>query len=487
MNNENLFGDFPSATAEQWKELIKKELKGKEFESIVWTTFDKLEFNPFYTQEDLEKLENKEAIPGHYPYVRGNRTNGNNWEIRQDIKVSDPKKANQTALEILNKGITSLGFITDSPELTALLKDILIEHISVNFINNSSSLEILNNFIKEVKKREIQPGIIKGSVNFDFLGEILLTGNNRQITEGFNKAGEIVQVLTKENLSLFRGININGNVYHNAGASIVQELAFSLAHANEYVAELTERKYSVDEIAASMQFTFSVGSSYLMEIAKLRAARMLWAKIIQQYNPKHECSMATYIHCQTSEWNTSIADAHNNLLRATTETMSCAIGGANSITVIPFDNNYKESDNFSERIARNIQIICAEEAHLNKISDPAGGSYYIEKLTDSIASAAWELFKETESKGGFLECIKTEFIQNKIEETAKAKNEAIATGKMIMVGVNKYVNKQEKITDKAEFIKKEEEYFENRDIKPLKKYRAALMPELEMIKQKTEL
>ncbi|HET6243636.1 MAG: acyl-CoA mutase large subunit family protein [Bacteroidetes bacterium] len=485
MNNENLFSDFPAATAAQWKELIKQELRGKEYESIVWKTFDGLKFNPFYTKEDIETLEQKNTIPGHCPYLRGNKVDGNYWEIRQNITVSDAKEANKKALEILNKGVTSLGFITPTNEVSNLLKDVLIEHVSVNF-STKHPLFLLENLITEIKQRNLSSTAIKGSVDYDFLGEMLLTGKCAGTKEGFDIAAEIVQILSKEKLSFFRGINVSGNNYHNAGASIVQELAFSLSHANEYLVELCKKNLSTDAISDCMQFTFSTGSSYLMEIAKLRAARMLWAKIIEQYKPHSDSSFATFIHCQTSAWSLSIADSHNNLLRATTQTMSSAIGGADSIEVLPFDCAYRPADEFSERIARNIQIVCAEEAHLNKVVDPSGGSYYIERLTDSIAAATWELFKQTELKGGFLEAIKTGFIQDEIQKTAHAKNDSIAKGEMVMVGVNKYINKTEQISQKEAFVKSEYPLGQT-DIRPLKIYRAAMHADSELVKQKTEL
>jgi methylmalonyl-CoA mutase len=466
MKSENLFAEFPPASAEEWNELISRELKGRDVASLVWETFDGLKFEPFYTFKDLEKLESKEALPGNYPYLRGNKVYGNKWEIRQDIKVSDTVQANRKALDILNKGVTSLGFISPEASVSDLLTGILPEHISVNFLNSRKSLEILKSFIAEVKARKLQPSVIRGSVDYDFLGEMLLTGNEPDVKAGFDKAAEMVNLLTHENLSLFRGINISGNNYHHAGASIVQELAFSLSQGNEYLVRLTDRNLAIDDIASSIQFTFSTGSSYLMEIAKLRAFRMLWARIVEQYKPVHTCSMATYIHCITSGWNLAVADAYNNLLRATTETMSAAIGGANSIMILPYDSAWREPDDFSERIARNIQIICAEEAHLDKVADAAGGSYYIEKLTDSIAAAAWELFRKTESKGGFLAVAKSGFIQEEAAKTAKAKNEAVAEGKLVMVGVNKYINKSEKLLEKVQAERERE--FRQTAIKRLK-------------------
>jgi methylmalonyl-CoA mutase len=442
MSNNKLFNDFPPVIPGQQKERIIKDLNGSDYGTVLWRTIDDLIFEPFYSIEDLQQSELKNHLPGVYPFLRGNQKNGNNWEIRQDIKVVDDKSANQKALDILNKGVNSIGFITVSAKIDILLSGILIEFMEINFINSSNSIEIFKNLVLHTKNRNLNPLQIKGSVNFEPLADMLSTGelNDAWETNAVSLATEIIE----GGFTFFRGINVSGDIFHNSGASIVQELAFTLAQGNEYLVSLTN-KLSIDQIAPVLQFTFATGSSYLMEIAKIRAARLLWTKITEQYKPQHDCTAVTYIHCKTSSYTSTIADTYNNLLRATTQTMSAAIAGANSISVTPFDEAVKEADDFSERLARNIQIICAEEAFLNKVADPAGGSFYIEKLTESIAQAAWDLFRIIESKGGFIAACKEGFIQDEIEKTALHRMQELKNGNNVMVGVNKYINKQESV------------------------------------------
>lgn len=492
--NKKLFTEFPPVTTEQWESLIKKDLKGKDYEeTLVQKTIEGIKIKPYYREEDIKNLSYKNTPPGQYPYVRGNKTNGNSWEIRQDIKVEDVKKANKKALDALMKGATSLGFIVNDISLNEkpmkiLLRDILIEYVPVNFIAGNQSPEVLNSLIKEVKDRKLPPNQIKGSVDFDPVGELTINGNWKESrATAFEKAAHLVQELNKE-LPLFQVININGQYIHNAGASIVQELGMSLAQANEYLAQLREKGLKTDDITARIRFTFATGSNYLMEIAKIRVARMLWAKIVEQYQPEHSCSMATFIHCTTSQWNTTVYDSYINMLRATTETMSAAIGGADSISVIPFDYPYKTPGEFSERMARNTQIVIGEEAYLNKVADPSGGSYHIEKLTDSIAQGAWEIFKIIESKGGFIASLENGYIQSEIEKTAALKEEAILSGKTVLLGTNKHPDKNERMAGKIQKAKAIHRVTDKKEylVKPLKQYRAAEKPEQERLAKEKE-
>jgi methylmalonyl-CoA mutase len=248
----------------------------------------------------------------------------------------------------------------------------------------------------------------------------------------------------------FRVINVSGNTFANAGSTIVQELAFSLASGADYLAELTDRGISIDKIVPRMQFTFAVGSNYFFEIAKMRAARLLWSKIVEQFKPENKDSQKMFIHATTLNWNKTVYDAHVNLLRTTTEAMSAIIGGIDSLAVAPFDVAYKASDDFSRRIARNQQIVLKEESYMNKIVDPAAGSYYIESITDQIASAAWALFKEVEELGGFMKAVQKNFIQDSIETVRKKKEDDIANRKVTILGTNQYPNPNETALDKIQ-------------------------------------
>jgi methylmalonyl-CoA mutase len=290
---------------------------------------------------------------------------------------------------------------------------------------------------------------IKGSINFDSLGFFLLYGKfYGSADENYRDIVEIME--SAKNLLDFRIITVNGNHYHNAGAHIVQELAFALSQGNEYLAALTGQGITIDELAPRMQFTIAVGSNYFLEIGKLRALKLLWAKIVEQYKPGNPDSMKINIHAETSAWNKSVYDPYVNMLRTTTESMAAAIAGVDSITVEPFDATYKKSDEFSARIARNQQIVLKHEAYFNKVADPAAGSYYIENITDSIAEAAWKLFVKMESMGGFIKAVKSGFIKEEIEKTCQKRDMDIAMRKQVFVGVNQYPNLQEKMLDKIQ-------------------------------------
>lgn len=245
-------------------------------------------------------------------------------------------------------------------------------------------------------------------------------------------------------------LTINGNVMHNAGSNIVQELGFTLGAANDLLAHLTDMGCKMEHVASSINFAFATGSNYFMEIAKIRAARLLWSKIVEQYKPTCDCAYKVFIHTSSSIWNKSIFDPYVNMLRTTTETMSAAIAGADSISVAPFDTAYKEADEFGCRIARNQQILLKEESYLDKIVDPAAGSYYIENLTNSIAQYAWEQFLAVEGKGGFAKAIAEGFVQDEIARVAQQRDMDIATRKTTILGTNQYPNLLESMGGKIE-------------------------------------
>jgi methylmalonyl-CoA mutase len=235
-----------------------------------------------------------------------------------------------------------------------------------------------------------------------------------------------------------RVIGVHGTYFRSAGSKFVQELAFSLSQANDYLAEMDELGIPADVTAPKIAFNFAIGSNYFLELAKLRAARMLWSRIVESYEITDPNKAKMYVHAETSMWNKTVYDPHVNMLRSTTEAMSAVLGGVNSLTVHPFNATYKEADEFSERLARNKQIILKEEAHFDKVVDPGGGSYYIEKLTDSIAAEAWKLFQEIEKRGGYTDAFLEGFIQNEIASSAQMRDENIALRKEILLGINQF-------------------------------------------------
>jgi methylmalonyl-CoA mutase len=251
---------------------------------------------------------------------------------------------------------------------------------------------------------------------------------------------------TASSLPLFRTIRVNGSNFTNAGCDVVKELALSISMANEYMSQLTERGISSDLAASKICFNFGTGSNYFFEIAKIRAARLLWSLVVSAYNPINAESSVMNINSITGRWNKTVYDPHVNLLRTQTEAMSAILGGADSLTVEPFDIVFRQPDEFSERIARNQQLILKEEAYFDKTADPAGGSYYIENLTSMIADSSWKIFVEIETRGGFLSSLKSGFIQKLIKESATIRKSDIFNKKEILLGTNKYPVNDEKIS-----------------------------------------
>jgi methylmalonyl-CoA mutase len=482
MEDNKLFSEFPPVPTEKWEEVINKDLKGADYEKkLVWKTIEGFKVKPYYRAEDLDNLEYLDSNPAQAPYTRGKHADNNVWDIRQDIKAETLEEANALALEALERGANSIGLcackVGSAEEMQTLLKGIHPEACKINFTCSKNMLETLKFFVEAVRANGYDPAKTEGSCNFDIYGRALLHGRYRNgEEEAYNEAVELVN-FAKENLPGFRVLAVNGRYIHNAGSSIVQELAFTLASANDMVAHLTDRGLTVDEVAKNLVFNFATGSNYFMEIAKIRAARMLWSKIVEQYKPECDCSCKVFINATSSLWNKSIFDPYVNMLRTTTETMSAAIAGADSITTNPFDIAYKESDSFGYRISRNQQLLLKEESYMDKIVDPAAGSYYIENLTDSIAQYAWQLFMDVEEHGGFAEAIREGFVQAEVEKTAQQRDMDIATRKTTILGTNQYPNLLEKMGDK---ITKDTQccpkcacHEGEAEFKPLRQYRGA--------------
>ena len=450
-SKEKLFSDFPPVSTQEWMDKIQVDLKGADYEKkLVWKTNEGFKVKPFYRQEDLEGLKTTDGLPGQYPYLRGIKKDDNTWFIRQDIRVDDPAEANAKALDILNKGIDSLGFHVPAKALDAdfirtLLKDICCECIELNFTTcQRHTLQLAELLVAYFKEKGYDPEKIQGSVNFDPISKMLQKG--KDLSGIVAKGAELVKVLAP--FPKFRCIAVNSLKLNNAGAYIYQELGYALAWGNYYLNALVEAGIPVDLAARKIKFNFGISSNYFMEIAKFRAARMLWADIVKAYGPTEECACKMVAHAETSTFNLTLFDAHVNLLRTQTEAMSAAIAGVNSITVTPFDKVYETPNEFSERIARNQQLLLKEEAHLNRIVDAAGGSYYIENLTVAIAQQAWNLFLETEDAGGMLAAIQQGTVQDTVNASNKARHEAVSKRKEILLGTNQYPNFSERAEGK---------------------------------------
>ena len=449
---EKLFSEFAPVSTEEWMAKITADLKGVPFEKkLVWKTGEGFNVNPFYRAEDIEGLKTTESLPGEFPYVRGTKKD-NDWKVRQNIEVCCFKGANEKALDLLTKGVTSLGFIIKGDEvneenIATLLEGICPASVELNFNTCNCKAEKLIGILADYfKGKGVDAEKCYGSVNYDAFKKPLVKGKeNSEWVEGAAAVLKAGQALPN-----YRVLAVNAFLFNNAGAYISQELGYALAWGNELMAKLTEAGFTADEVAKKIKFNFGISSNYFMEIAKFRAARWLWAEIVAAYKPACECACKMVAHAQTSEWNMTVYDAHVNLLRSQTEAMSAALAGVDSITVRPFDKIYQTPDDFSERIARNQQLLLKEECHLDKVVDPSAGSYYVEVLTNSLADVAWKLFLEVEEKGGFSVAVNAGEIQNAVNASNVARKKAVATRREILLGSNQYPNFTEVAADKIQ-------------------------------------
>lgn len=488
----SLFEEFPPITTDQWKEKIHQGLKGADYDQkLIWHTKEGFSVKPFYREEDLDNLDFMTSFPGDFPFIRGNKIKNNNWQVRQDIKVENFQESNKKALEILMEGVDAIGFIMNESnmytyeDLDILFKNIFAETIESNFVCGKASQNILEVIIELVKRYNRRLDMIHGSVDYDPLGDLTVKGNfDTDKESSFEKCKKLIE--TAGHLPHFKVIAVHGSYFHNAGATIVEELAYSLAAGAEYLIQLTERGLSINKIAPRIKFQFAIGSNYFMQIAKLRAARLLWAHIVKAYGPSNTSVTQMHIHSTTSEWNKTIYDPYGNMLRTTTESMSAALGGTDSLTVMPFNCTLGEPTALSERVARNQQLLLKEESYIDKVVDPAAGSYYIENLTHAIAEEAWKLFLEVEKKGGYLQAFLDGFIQKRINETARKRDLAIATRKVTLLGTNQFPDFTEQLERELdESLFKPHDFSEKHAIaKTLKPYRGAMA--FEQLRYKTD-
>ncbi len=446
-----LFEEFPPISTQQWMDKVTADLKGADFNRrLVWKTNEGIDVQPFYREEDLEKLVYLNSLPGEFPYTRGNKKNNNEWLVRQSITVNDFSEANKKALTYLMKGVNSLAFVFNTrteitvADMAVLLHDISLDAVEVNFAGNCCSRRVAEAFTEYVKQGNWDLKSIRASVEFDPFGKYALVGNFKKGQEHvIENAAKMIRSTAE--LTKFRTLAVNGKNYPNAGSSIVQELAYSLAQGAEYLTVLTEQGVEIDAVAKNVKFNLSISANYFLEIAKLRAGRMLWAQIVKAYDPKSDDSCKMIVHAETGSWNKTVYDPFVNALRTQTEAMSASLGGVDSMTVLPFDAIYEVSTEFSDRIARNQQLLLKEEVNFDKIADPGAGSYYIEELTASIADQAWKLFLEVQEKGGFLASLRAGFIQAEIKKMAAKRDLNIATRRENLLGTNQFPNFNEKI------------------------------------------
>lgn len=461
---EKLFNDFPPVSAQEWMDVVTKDLKGADFQKrLVWKTNEGFQVNPFYRAEDVEGKPTLENLPGQFPYVRGTKKE-NVWYVRQDIDVKDFAEANRKAVTLISRGVTSLGFRLPKQALSAenlalLLNGIAPDKVELNFSTCiSRTIELAKLVVGYVKGCNLDPMKCFGSIEFDPFRKILKKGIDEPAW--VEKAVEMVQITAP--LPRYKAITVTGNRMNDAGAFAYQELGYSLSYGNQVLAKLIEKGVDPSLAAKKIKFDLGVGSNYFMEIAKFRAARWLWAEIVNAYRPPcpHDCdnkapdgtcrcAAKMNIHAITSRFNQSLYDPYVNLLRTQTEAMSATIGAVDSLTVRPFDEAFETPTAFAERIAVNQQLLLREESHFDKVADPSSGSYYIETLTTSLAEQAWKLFLETDETG-FYEALRAGSVQDAINASADSRFNAVASRKEILLGTNQYPNARETMGEKIE-------------------------------------
>jgi methylmalonyl-CoA mutase len=468
----DLIKDFPVLSFEDWKKQVEKDLKGESFDKkLITKTYEEINLQPLYTSNDIKDLPQINNFPGFQNYLRGSNVSGytsRSWEIAQEYNQALPEDLNEVLCSDLKRGLNSINIVLDNPtmlgldadqakagqvgkdglsisgvkKMHVLFKDIDIREIPINVTCGFSALPftiLFSSYVQEIRRSLMN---IKGSIISDPYDYLVTYGKLPiHLNQIFDEIKLATELMITSN-SPIRTIGVSGFSYHNSGASAVQELAFSLATGVEYLQKISSKGLKINEVAKRIKFTFGVGSFYFMEVAKLRVARMLWSKILEAFNVNEE-NRKIFIHAKTSRLNQTYFDPYVNTLRTTTEAFSAIIGGVDSIHTNPFDESFNPADDFSRRLARNTQIILKEESHLDHVIDPAGGSYFVEKLTDEIAKAAWELFQKIDDDGGMLNAVKSGFVQNEIARVAEQKKKDFAKRKTILVGTNMYANPKE--------------------------------------------
>ena len=396
----NFLSEFPPISTETWEQAIQDDLKGADYaERLIWHTPEGIDVKPYSRAEDLAGIGFLDAAPGEFPYVRGTRSAGG-WRIREEIDAIDPKEANSDARCAVAAGAEEISFCR---AITATASDVAmllanLEEIPVHFetVDHSSIHFLIDRLSRRPRTVSISTGL-NWSLDLDSSADIIAKSPSSLVP-----------------------FTIRAEEFQESGASAVEEVGFALASAVDFIAAMQERGLHSDCIANSVNFSFAMGPDFYMQIAKLRAFRMVWAQAIASFGGTPEHARAR-LYARTSRWNRTVYDPHVNMLRATTEAMSAVLGGADSIYVAPFDECYRAPDEVSRRLARNTQIILKQEAHLARVADPAGGSYCLEVMTDAIARRAWKLLQEVEAAGGYRKATADEMIARKLEQRMTAR------------------------------------------------------------------
>lgn len=469
-----LFSEFEPTTPEAWREAAVASLKsGAPFEKqVVTRTAEGIDLQPIYWRRDLEGIAHLGALPGDPPFVRGGEAGGyvaRPWEICQEINLAEPTEFNAAARSGLDRGQTALGIALDEPTRRGLDPDAVGEDEIGRGGASISSVGDLRIALEGIESGKTPFHVVAGATAVPFLSLAAALGEERRGSSkklrgciGADPLGELARTgslplplpVAYDHLAATArwaaarapGLGTaaaEGCPYHEAGASAVQELACAVATGAEYLRALLDRGFTVTEAATALRFCYSVGSHFFMEIAKLRAARLLWAQVMAAFGGDAQAQRAV-IHARTSGWNVTARDPWVNMLRNTTEAYSAVLGGVDSLHVRPFDEAVRPPTEFARRVSRNVQLLLRHEAHATHPVDPAGGSYFVERLTDQVGRAAWAMFQEIERRGGMAAALAEGWVQAQVAATAKKRLEAIETRRDALVGTNRYPNLKEK-------------------------------------------
>lgn len=418
-----LFTEFKEVSSKQWKQLIQFDLEGDDYNSsLIWNSNEGIDVKPFYHSDQYDSL------PDVSP------TKASEWKICQTIFVANVEKSNAKAVDAIERGAESIKFIL--PSETIIIKDLLV---NINLTQTTIYLECEFLSSEFVKQFLFIPSKEQINIQSDIIGQLAKSGNwFSNLKEDHSQFETITQQTN--------AFSVNVGLYQNAGANMVQQLAYAMAHANEYLNHLD--KLISNEAKQSFKITFnvSVGSNYFFEIAKFRALRNLWHTLALEYDFNTDCGIVA----SPTKRNKTVYDYNNNMLRTTTECMSAILGGADSISNLPYDAIYHKDNEFGERIARNQLLVLKHESYFDKVNNPADGSYYIESITQQMSEKALELFKDIESNGGFLIQLKEGIIQKKIKESAAKEQDQFNKGELIILGTNKQTNKTDRMKHELE-------------------------------------
>jgi methylmalonyl-CoA mutase len=459
---------FANPTMADWEALAGRELGGRSSESLTWQTPEGIGVKPLYTAADLDQLAHVAGLPGLPPFVRGPRATmyaNRPWTVRQYAGFSTAEESNafyrqnlaqgQMGLSVAFDLATHRGYDSDHPrvvgdvgkagvaidsveDMKILFDGIPLDRMSVSMTMNGAVLPVLAGYIVAAEEQGVSPAKLAGTIQNDILKEFMV--RNTYIYPPAPSMRIVADIIayTAKNMPKFNSISISGYHMQEAGATAVQELAFTLADGIEYVRAALSRGLGIDEFAPRLSFFFAIGMNFFMEIAKLRAARLLWAQLMQPYNPQKPDSLALRTHCQTSGVSLTEQDPYNNVVRTTIEAMAAVLGGTQSLHTNALDEALALPTPFSARIARNTQLILQEETGITKVIDPLGGSYYVEALTASLATEARKLIDEVETLGGMTKAVESGMPKLRIEEAAAQRQARIDRGEEVIVGVNKY-------------------------------------------------